>query len=43
MKVGSGGDLDLGRKYFKKLIGPMFYSWCNCALKIIIHTEILHE
>ena len=33
MKVGTGGNLDLSRKYHKKLFWPLFYSWWNCPLK----------
>ena len=34
MKVGSGGVLDLSREYSKKLFRSLFYSWCNCPLKV---------
>ena len=30
MKVGTGGNLNLGREYHKKLFEPLFYSWWNC-------------
>ena len=39
MKVDSGGNLDLSRKYSKKLFGPMFYSWCNCDLMVELKNE----
>ena len=32
--ISSGGNLGLSREYRKKLFGPMFYSWCNCPLRI---------
>ena len=37
MKVGTGRNLDLSREYHKKLIGPLFYSWWNCPLKMSVN------
>ena len=34
VKVGSGGNLSLSREYSKKLVWPLFYSWCNFPLKL---------
>ena len=32
MKDGNGGNVGLNREYYRKLFGPMFYSWCICPL-----------
>ena len=32
MKVGTGGNLGLSRKYHEKLFGPLFYTWWNYPL-----------
>ena len=36
MKVGSCGVLDLSRVYPKTPFEPMFYSWWNCPLSIVL-------
>ena len=36
MKVGTGGNLDLSREYHDKLFGPLFYSWWNCPLILLV-------
>ena len=39
MEVGICGVLDMSRVYLKTLFGPMFYSWWNCPLMIILYPD----
>ena len=40
MEVSTGRNLDLSREYRKKLFGPLFYSWWNCPLTLILLTWV---
>ena len=36
MKVGTGGNLGLSREYHKQLFGPLFYTWWNRPLMLVV-------